>query len=210
MDIDHVRGETPCIYHNQGDKIAPVIIHFDSHIAGLISTPVLEGMKRSLEVEASMGAIQAFEKNGQMITRLHNGLATLIHCDVAEVFIVDNISSAINMMVRIICLQSGDHILISELDGSVNRLLQVCAQLRNIQIFTIGTSKDGSLDTECLHSMLNEKVNFFLITRNTCRNIYVYMCIYIYIYIYVYIYIYMYVYIHIYISWCRFIYYRLN
>lgn len=164
IDVDNMRRETPGITQAQDASLAA--IHFDANVAGLMCSPVLVAMKRALEIEASMGAIQAFEKNGEMIEKLHNSLAALIHCSATDIYVLENISSAINMVLRNMFLRSGDRVIVSGLDQYTLRLLEICAQLSDVYIDVVNLSEDGTIDMSSLSNLLtHEKARLMVVAH---------------------------------------------
>ncbi|MEQ8665056.1 MAG: aminotransferase class V-fold PLP-dependent enzyme [Rhodospirillales bacterium] len=159
MDIDALRAETP---RREG------LIHLDNAGASLQPTPVMEEVRRHLELEASIGGYRAIEENAAAFDNTYAALARLLNCSAGEIALIENATRAWDMAFYSLAstMGEGDRILTAEAEYASNFMayLQV-ARRRGVVVETVPSDADGCLDVAELENLIDGRTKLIAVTH---------------------------------------------
>jgi cysteine desulfurase / selenocysteine lyase len=156
IDIETVRADTPAAsrrtyLHNAG--------------AALMPTPVVDAMKRHIDLEASIGGYAAADQEAERLQAVYGSIAKLINAAPDEIAILENSTVAWQMAFYSLPFAPGDRILTAEAEYAANYVayLQV-ARRTGATIEVVPSNETGELDVETLERMIDERVKLISIT----------------------------------------------
>lgn len=157
IDIHRARSETPGCEQ---------VLHFNNAGAALMPQPVLDAMIHHLHLEAQIGGYEAADRAREKIERVYRALAELIHCDPAEIAIIENATRAWDMAFYSLPLGPGDRILTAQSAYASNFIafLQRARQT-GAQIEAIPNDPQGQVSVEALKQMIDDRVKLIAITH---------------------------------------------
>jgi cysteine desulfurase/selenocysteine lyase len=157
IDVARARRETPGCAH---------VIHFNNAGAGLMPQPVLDAVTGHLQREAVMGGYEAERAAEAQIAHTYDALAALLHCDPAEVAVVENATRAWDMAFYAIPFGPGDRILTAQAEYASNYIayLQV-ARKTGAVVEAIPNDETGQISIEALRNAIDERVKLIAITH---------------------------------------------
>jgi selenocysteine lyase/cysteine desulfurase len=156
IDLQRIRDETPAaarrIYmHNAGSALMPV--------------PVVEAMKRHIDLEAEIGGYAAAAQEDERLQAIYGSIARLISASPTEIAITENATVAWQMAFYALSFQPGDRILTAEAEYAANYVayLQV-ARRTGVVIDVVPSDDTGQLDVDALERMIDKRVKLISIT----------------------------------------------
>ena len=156
MDIDRIRADTPATsrlayLHNAG--------------AALMPAPVVEAMKRHLDLESEIGGYAAADRESDRLDAVYGSVARLLNAAPDEIALVENATVAWQMAFYALPFRAGDRILTAEAEYAANYVafLQV-AKRTGAVIEIVPSDASGELDIHALERMIDERVKLIAIT----------------------------------------------
>jgi selenocysteine lyase/cysteine desulfurase len=156
IDIDRIRADTPAVaglayLHNAGAALMPV--------------PVVEAMKRYIDLEAEIGGYAAAEREYRPLESVYGSVARLVNAAPDEIALTENATVGWQMAFYALPFREGDRILTAEAEYAANYVayLQV-AKRTGAVIEVVPSDERGEIDLGALERMLDERVKLIAIT----------------------------------------------
>ncbi|MGY8637989.1 aminotransferase class V-fold PLP-dependent enzyme [Bradyrhizobium sp. 14AA] len=156
IDIDRIRADTPATsrlayLHNAGAALMPV--------------PVVEAMKRHIDLESEIGGYAAADRESDRLDAVYGSVARLLNAASDEIALVENATVAWQMAFYALPFRKGDRILTAEAEYAANYVafLQVAKRTGAI-IDVVPSDASGELDIQALERMIDERVKLIAIT----------------------------------------------
>src|SRR5262245_55374663 len=102
FDLQRARRDTPA---------CEAVIHFNNAGAALMPQVVLHSVTQHLELEARIGAYEAYTDKLEAIEHTYTAVAALLNCHSDEVAIIETATRAWDMAFYAIDFKAGDRIL---------------------------------------------------------------------------------------------------
>ena len=156
IDIDRIRADTPAVaglvyLHNAG--------------AALMSVPVVEAMKRHIDLEAEIGGYAAAARQSGRLESVYGSVARLVNAAPDEIALTENATVAWQMAFYALPFRTGDRILTAEAEYAANYVAYLQIAKRTGAIVDVVPSDDrGEVDVGALERMLDERVKLIAIT----------------------------------------------
>jgi len=146
--IQRYRLETPGTQHH---------IHLNNAGAALMPEPVMEAIKRHLELESDHGGYEAAAMAKSRIQGFYQSLAKLLKCDPRNIAFATNATDAYSRALSAIPFQRGDSILTTREDYVSNQLafLQLVHRF-GITIRYADTLTEGGVDPDSVRTMIEK------------------------------------------------------
>ncbi|MGY4460717.1 aminotransferase class V-fold PLP-dependent enzyme [Bradyrhizobium sp. LB13.1] len=156
IDIERIRADTPATsrlayLHNAG--------------AALIPAPVVEAMKRHIDLESEIGGYAAADRVSDRLEAVYGSVARLLNAAPDEIALMENATVAWQMAFYAFRFREGDRILTAEAEYAANYVafLQV-AKRTGAVIEVVPSDASGELDVHALERMIDERVKLIAIT----------------------------------------------
>jgi len=156
LDLDRIRADTPAAVrrtylHNAGAALMPV--------------PVVDAMKRHIDLEAEIGGYAAAAAEAPLLDGVYRSVARLLNAAPEEIALMENATIAWQMAFYAQPFAPGDRILTAEAEYAANYVayLQV-AKRTGVAIDVIPSDADGALDVAALERMIDDHVKLIAIT----------------------------------------------
>ena len=156
IDLDRIRADTPAAarstyLHNAGAALMPV--------------PVVEAMKRHLDLEAEIGGYAAAAREAGRVQAVYASVARLLGAAPEEIALTENATVAWQMVFYALRFSSGDRILTAEAEYAANYVayLQV-ARRTGAVIEVVPNDAGGQLDVAALERMIDRRVKLISVT----------------------------------------------
>jgi selenocysteine lyase/cysteine desulfurase len=156
LDLGRIRADTPAAarrtyLHNAG--------------AALMPAPVVEAMKRHIDLEAEIGGYAAAAAEATHLNGVYGSVARLVNADPAEIALMENATIAWQMAFYSLRFAPGDRILTAQAEYAANYVayLQV-AKRTGVRIDVVPSDADGALDVAALERMIDDRVKLIAIT----------------------------------------------
>ena len=156
IDIDRIRADTPAAarrayLHNAGSALMPI--------------PVVEAMKRHIDLEAEIGGYAAADREAKRLQAVYASVAKLLNAAPVEIALMENATIAWQMAFYAFDFQAGDRILTAEAEYAANYVayLQV-ARRTGAKIEVVPSDASGELDVAALERMIDERVKLITVT----------------------------------------------
>lgn len=157
IDIDLMRADTPGVNK---------LIHFNNAGTGLAPTPVLDAVKRHLDLEATLGGYEAASSASTECNAFYTSLAALIGSTPAEIAYVENATRAWDMAFYGIDFREGDRVITGRAEYVSNyvALLQMKTR-KGIEIDLIEDDETGQIDVKALEAAITPKTRLIALTH---------------------------------------------
>jgi selenocysteine lyase/cysteine desulfurase len=156
LDLVRIRADTPATarltyLHNAGAALMPV--------------PVVDAMKRHIDLEAEIGGYAAAAAEAPRLDAVYGSVARLLNAAREEIALTENATVAWQMAFYAQSFAPGDRILTAEAEYAANYVayLQV-ARRTGVTIDVIPSDADGALDVPALERMIDDRVKLIAIT----------------------------------------------
>ncbi|WP_354047919.1 aminotransferase class V-fold PLP-dependent enzyme [Bradyrhizobium sp. LB12.1] len=156
IDIERIRADTPATsrlayLHNAG--------------AALMPAPVVEAMKRHIDLESEIGGYAAADRAFDRLEAVYGSVARLLNAAPDEIALMENATVAWQMAFYAFRFREGDRILTAEAEYAANYVafLQV-AKRTGAVIEVVPSDASGELDVHALERMIDERVKLIAIT----------------------------------------------
>ena len=156
IDIDRIRTDTPAVarlvyLHNAGAALMPV--------------PVVEAIKRHIDLESEIGGYAAAERESGRLESIYGSVARLVNAAPDEIALTENATVAWQMAFYALPLRAGERILTARAEYAANYVayLQV-AKRTGAVIEVIPDDEDGEIDVGALERMIDDRVKLIAIT----------------------------------------------
>src|SRR5437660_8244272 len=142
------------------------VIHFNNAGAALMPQPVLEAVVNHVQLEATIGAYEANERELEKVEHIYDAAARLINCEPDEIAFIENATRARDIAFDSIAFKAGDRIITAKAEYVSNYIayLQV-AKRTGAQIEVIPNDERGQTSVEALREMIDERVKLVSITH---------------------------------------------
>jgi cysteine desulfurase/selenocysteine lyase len=133
--------------------------------AALMPVPVVEAMKRHLDLETEIGGYAAAKRESGRLESVYGSVARLVNAAPDEIAITENATVAWQMAFYALAFRDGDRILTAEAEYAANYVayLQV-AKRTGAVIDVVPSDERGEIDVGALERMLDERVKLIAIT----------------------------------------------
>ncbi len=160
IDLKRVRHETPGTSGPAGKRA-----YLHNAGAALMPKPVLDTMKRHLDLESKIGGYAAAAREADRHGRVYASLARLLNARPEEIAITENATVAWQMAFYSLAFRPGDRILTAEAEYGANYVafLQT-ARRTGALIDVVPSNAAGELDVEALERMIDPRVRLIAIT----------------------------------------------
>jgi selenocysteine lyase/cysteine desulfurase len=157
FDLQRARKDTPA---------CETVIHFNNAGAALMPQQVLSSVIEHLELEARIGAYEAYTDKLDAIEHTYDAVAALLNCRADEIAIVENATRAWDMAFYAIPFKAGDRILTSVTEYASNYIayLQIASKT-GATVEAIPNDEYGQTSVEALRGMMDERVKLISITH---------------------------------------------
>jgi selenocysteine lyase/cysteine desulfurase len=156
LDLARIRAETPAsarraYLHNAGAALMPV--------------PVVDAMKRHIDLEAESGGYAAAAEAAPRLDAVYGSIARLLNAAPDEIALMENATVAWQMAFYALHFAPGDRILTAEAEYAANYVafLQV-AKRTGAVIDVVPSDAEGALDVAALERMIDGRVKLIAIT----------------------------------------------
>jgi len=156
IDLERIRRETPAasrrVYlHNAGAALMPL--------------PVVDAMKRHIDLEAEIGGYPAAARESERHGAIYASIARLLNAAPDEIAITENATVAWQMAFYALSFAPGDRILTAEAEYGANYVayLQV-ARRTGAKIEVVPSDRSGELDVAALERMIDGRVKLISVT----------------------------------------------
>ena len=159
IDVDRARAETPGCAH---------VLHFNNAGAGLTPAPVIDAVRRHLDLEARIGGYEAADAAAAQHDHTYDALARFLNCDRDEVAVVENATVGWDMAFYAIAetLNAGDRVLTAEAEYASNYIAYLQTQRRiGFEIVTVPSTETGEMDVAALENLIDDRVKLISITH---------------------------------------------
>ncbi|GGE99771.1 hypothetical protein GCM10011611_01700 [Aliidongia dinghuensis] len=156
IDLARIRAETPATarrayLHNAG--------------AALMPTPVVDAIKRHLDLEAEIGGYAAAAAEAAQLDAVYGSVARLVNAQPDEIALMDNATIAWQMAFYSLPFRAGDRILTAEAEYAANYVAYLqTAKRTGVTIDVVPSDADGALDVGALERMIDKRVKLIAIT----------------------------------------------
>jgi cysteine desulfurase / selenocysteine lyase len=156
IDIDRIRADTPSVAR---------LVYFDNAGAALMPIPVVEAMKRHIDLETEIGGYAAAELESGRLGSVYGSVARLVNAAPDEIALTENATVAWQMAFYALRFQEGDRILTVEAEYAANYVayLQI-AKRTGATIEVVPSDDSGEIDVGALERMLDERVKLIAMT----------------------------------------------
>jgi cysteine desulfurase / selenocysteine lyase len=156
IDIDRIRADTPA---------ASRLAYLHNAGAALMPAPVVETMKRHIDLESEIGGYAAADRESDRLEAVYGSVARLLNAAPDEIALMENATVAWQMAFYALPLRAGDRILTAEAEYAANYVafLQVAKRTGAI-IEIVPSNASGELDIHALERMIDERVKLIAIT----------------------------------------------
>jgi selenocysteine lyase/cysteine desulfurase len=156
IDIAKVRADTPAVARR---------IYMHNAGAGLMPVPVVDAIKRHVDLEAEIGGYAAAAAEASRIEAVYGSVARLLNASVDEIALTENATVAWQMAFYGLRFRPGDRILTAEAEyaGNYVAYLQV-ARRTGAVIDVVPSDAAGELDVEALERMVDDRVKLIAVT----------------------------------------------
>ncbi|WP_409188650.1 aminotransferase class V-fold PLP-dependent enzyme [Bradyrhizobium sp. RDM4] len=156
IDIDRIRADTPA---------ASRLAYLHNAGAALMPAPVVETMKRHIDLESEIGGYAAADRESARLEAVYGSVARLLNAAPDEIALMENATVAWQMAFYALPLRAGDRILTAEAEYAANYVafLQVAKRTGAI-IEIVPSNASGELDIHALERMIDERVKLIAIT----------------------------------------------
>jgi selenocysteine lyase/cysteine desulfurase len=156
IDIDRIRADTPA---------AAGLVYLHNAGAALMPVPVVEAMKRHIDLEAEIGGYAAAARQSARLESVYGSVARLVNAAPDEIAITENATVAWQMAFYALPFRTGDRILTAEAEYAANYVAYLQIAKRTGAIIDIVPSDvSGEIDVAALERMLDERVKLIAIT----------------------------------------------
>lgn len=157
FDVQRARSDTPG---------CEAVLHFNNAGAALPPTPVLDAVFTHLQREAEIGGYEAEAEAEEVIKRVYDSLAALLHCDRSEIAVMENATRAWDMLFYAIPFQRGDRILTAQCEYGSNFIAMLQrARQTGVIIDVVPNDAEGQLSLQALRERLDERVKLIAMTH---------------------------------------------
>ena len=156
IDMERIRADTPAasrrVYlHNAGAALMPL--------------PVVDAMKRHLDLEAEIGGYAAAARESRRHRAVYASIARLLNAAPEEIAITENATVAWQMAFYSFIFQPGDRILTAEAEYAANYVaFMQTARRTGATIEVVPSDQTGELDVAALEGMIDGRVKLIAIT----------------------------------------------
>ncbi len=157
LDLDAIRADTPGTANR---------IHLNNAGAALMPKPVVDTVRRHLDLEEAIGGYEAKAEAQDALEGVYHSITRLLGAKRHEIALVENATVAWNKAFFGISFREGDRILTCQSEYGANYIgyLQM-AKWKGVRIEIIPNDSSGAIDPEALRAMLDDRVRLISITH---------------------------------------------
>jgi selenocysteine lyase/cysteine desulfurase len=135
------------------------LIHFNNAGAALMPNVVVDGIKKYLDSETTIGGYETARHFAKELDAFYDHTAALINCQPSEIAFTESATVAWQRAFHALALEKGDVIItcMSEYASNYIAYLQL-AKMRGIVIVTIPNDENGAIDIQALESAITPQV----------------------------------------------------
>lgn len=157
LDVAALRNDTPGVDH---------VIHLNNAGASLMPTPVIDAMKRHLELEASIGGYEAAQARAPEFSNLYDETARLVNGDSSEIAFTDSSTVAWDRVVYSLPHKEGDRILTTSSEYGSNWAAYLQLQERyGIKFDVVEDASTGEIDVQALESAIDDRTTLIALNH---------------------------------------------
>lgn len=146
LAVDDLRADTPGVAH---------VFHLNNAGAALQPRPVLDAVRRHLDLEAQIGGYEAAEQAAPATAAVYESIARLIAARPHEIAIVDHATRAWDSVVHAFPFRAGDRVLTARAEYASNAIALLQLRRRHeIEIVLIDDDEHGQIDLDQLDAEL--------------------------------------------------------
>ena len=133
-------------------------IHFNNAGAGLMPRPVLDAVKRHVDLEATLGGYEAADARSGEIARAYRAVADLVHATPDNVAMVENATVAYAQALSAIPFQGDDVIVTTTNDYISNQLMFLSLAKRlGVEVVRAPDTESGEVDLDALRLLIERR-----------------------------------------------------
>jgi cysteine desulfurase/selenocysteine lyase len=162
IDLERVRADTPGCAERA---------HLNNAGAALPPTQVVDAVVGFLRREAEIGGYEAEAEAEETLESTYDSVARLIGCAPGEVALIENATRSWDMAFYGISFRPGDRILTAQAEYASNAIAFLQrARSHGVSVEVVPDGPDGSLSTEALRSMIDDRVRLIAVTHVPSQN----------------------------------------
>jgi cysteine desulfurase/selenocysteine lyase len=157
IDLQRVRRDTPGTRSKRA--------HLHNAGAALMPTPVIDTIKRHIDLEARIGGYAAAAREADRHARVYASVAKLLNAAPEEIAVTENATVAWQMAFYSLTFKPGERILTAEAEYGANYVafLQM-AKRTGAVIEVVPSNEAGELDTGALERMIDRRTRLIAVT----------------------------------------------
>lgn len=156
-ELEDWRRDTPGCAH---------VAHLNNCGAALMPRPVLERVKRHLDLEARIGGYEAHDEAAAELAAAYASVARLLGAQPDEIAFVENATRAWDMAFYGLAFRPGDVILTSVAEYASNYIAFLQVRRRcGVEIRVVPDDESGALDVEALRRMIDRRTRLIAVTH---------------------------------------------
>jgi len=142
------------------------VAHLNNCGAALMPLPVVERVKRHLDLEAEIGGYEAQDAAAEELSAAYDSAARLLNAQPDEIAFVENATRAWDMAFYALRFQAGDVILTSVAEYASNYIAFLQMRRRHgVEIRVVPDDEEGALDLAALERMIDGNVRLIAVTH---------------------------------------------
>jgi selenocysteine lyase/cysteine desulfurase len=146
LDVERARALTPGCQH---------VVHLNHAGASLPPQPVLDAMVGHLELEARIGAYEAWGAQQERFDAVYRSLGTLLGCRAEDLALVESATAAWDAIALALPVAAGDRVVCTRTEyGSNAIVLLQLAERTGCEIVVVDDGPDGAVDLEAFERAL--------------------------------------------------------
>jgi cysteine desulfurase / selenocysteine lyase len=162
LDLERLRAETPGTAE---------VAHLNNAGSALPPDQVVDAVVAFLRREAEIGGYEAHAEANEVIEGTYGSVARLINADPSEIAFIENATRAWDMAFYAIDFKAGDRILTSQAEYASNAIAFLQrAKTHGVVVDVVPDGPDGSLSTDALKGLLDERVKLIAVNHVPSQN----------------------------------------
>ncbi|MGH7482913.1 MAG: aminotransferase class V-fold PLP-dependent enzyme [Longimicrobiales bacterium] len=150
LDVERLREDTPATRAG--------IVHLNNAGAALMPRPVLDTVRRHLDLEEQLGGYEAADHERARVDAAYGDVARLIGAAARNVAVVENATVGFAQALSSFDFTAGDVILTTRNDYISNQLMYLSlARRRGVEIVRAADAPEGGVDIESLRSLAEQR-----------------------------------------------------
>lgn len=149
MDVAALRADTPGCAHR---------IHLNNAGSSLMPAPVLEAVRRHLDLEAEIGGYEAEAAAAEAIEGAYGSVAALLGCEPSNIAFTEHATTAFTQALSSVRWTSGD-VILTTLDDYVSNQIQylALADRFGVEVVRAPDAPEGGVDLKAMKGLIHRR-----------------------------------------------------